>query len=97
MALPAAADVVCRTFTGFSDTPRTALLRSWFSCTISHVTGFHQRCLFIYAHLHNPPRRTYSAAILRWRARPAEHDSSECKDLTLTELVHSVAVKGHNG
>jgi hypothetical protein len=45
--------VVCRTFTGLSDTPRctvTALVRSWFLCMIPHITGLHQRCLFNCAH-----------------------------------------------
>jgi hypothetical protein len=31
------------------------------------------------------------------RAKRAEHDSFECEDLTLPELVHSLAVKSHNG
>ena len=31
------------------------------------------------------------------RVLRAERDSYECEDLTLPELVHSLAVKGHNG
>ena len=47
-----------------------------------------------------PRRRPLSVAIVTsnyTRARRAEHDSSECEDLTLPERVHSLAVKGHNG
>jgi hypothetical protein len=47
-----------------------------------------------------PRRRPLSVVIItsnHARARRAEHDSSECEDLTLPERVHSLAVKGHNG
>ncbi len=51
--LAAAADAVCRTFTGLSDTPRctiTALVAFVVLCMIPHITGLHQRCLFNCAH-----------------------------------------------